>query len=144
MNPLSLALVGPGGETRLSDHLGPNGVVVYFLRDFGCHTCVHHAVELGGAHADIQGQGYEVVVVGHGSASDAAKVRERHKLPFAVLADPKHEAFDAFDLNKVLGYWQKSGAFVLDKSGTRVYGEPSTSPKAGLELNALLAALKPA
>lgn len=144
MNALDLPLAGSAGTTRLRDHLGPSGVVVYFLRDFGCHTCVHHAEELGGAYADIQGQGYGVVAVGHGSAADAEKVQSRRNLPFQVLADPKHEAFDAFDLGKVLGYWQKSGAFVLDTNGTKVYGEPSTSPKAGLELNALLAALKPA
>ncbi|MFX8481527.1 AhpC/TSA family protein, partial [Acinetobacter baumannii] len=74
---------------------------------------MNHAVELGSAAEEIAGLGFRVVVVGHGSAQDAEKIRARKNLPFAVLADPTHDAFDAFDLGKVLGYWQKSGAFVL-------------------------------
>jgi len=142
MNSLDLKLASAQGSSTLRDHLGPKGVVVYFLRDFGCHTCVNHAAELGQAAAEIKAAGFGLVAVGHGSASEGEKVRNRKALPFPVLADPQHDAFDAFNLGKVLGYWQKSGVFVLDGEGNRTFGEPSTSPKAGLDLPVLLAALK--
>lgn len=142
MNSLDVPLVGVAGPTSLRAHLRQAGVIVYFVRDFGCHSCANHALSLAESFVHLQAEGYGVVVVGSGSAAQADKVKARLKLPFDVLADPTHEAFDAFGLGKVLGYWQKSGCFVVDLAGKTTYGKPSNSPKEGLDVHELLSAVR--
>ena len=137
MNFLDLPLQGAGGDASLRQHQGQNGTLVYFMREFGCHACIHHAVELKALHADAKSSGIEIIVIGGGNRSDATKLQVRHELPFMVLADPKREAYDAFGLDRLFGYWQKSGTFLLNSQDEIVYDNIQVGPGKSLDIAAV-------
>lgn len=136
-----IQLTGSTGTIRLSQFQGQSAVVLFFMRDFGCHTCVGHVLELAKAYVKLQSLGAEVVILGGGSVAAASKLAEKYKLPFPVLADTDHSVYDRFGLDKVLLYWQKSGSFVIERSGKVTYANASTAPGGSLNLDEIFKAL---
>ena len=136
-----IQLNGSKGNVSLAQFRGKSSVVLFFMRDFGCHTCIGHVLELTKAFAQFQARGAEVLVLGGGSVANATKLAERYKFPFPILADTDHSVYDRYGLDKVLLYWQKSGSFVIDPSGKVVHANSSTGPGGSLNLAALIQAL---
>lgn len=134
-------LTGPKGKAKLTQIRGGKSIVIFFMRDFGCHTCVGHVLELSKAYDQIKALDAEVIVVGAGSVAAAQKLSERYKLPFQVFADTDHKAYDQFGLDKVLLYWQKSGSFVIDRDGKVALLNSGASPSASLDLPTVLKAI---
>ena len=121
--------------------MGQHGLVVYFVRDFGCHTCLNLARALVAKAVEVADFGYGLVVVGGGTAAQASRAQAKWATDVPVLADPRRGAYEAFGLSKVCGYWQKSGAFVVTRDGGVVFGEGAARPAAGMDMVSLFAAL---
>ena len=130
------------GDVDIADYRGKKGLVLYFIREFGCMTCQHHASTLVKAYAEIQGAGCEVLVIGGGSTADAVKMVQRLKIPFPVLADGDRSVYAQYNVDKAFAVIQKSATFVVDVDGKVVYAHLSTNPSGGLNLGELMAVVR--
>ena len=130
------------GDVALADYRGKRGVVLYFIREFGCMTCQFHASTLVKAYPEIQATGFEVLVIGGGSVSDAVKMAARLRAPFPILADRERTVYEAYNVDKALAFIQRSATFVVDVDGRVVYAHRSTSPAGGLNVGEVMAAVR--
>jgi len=130
------------GDVDIADYRGKKGVVLYFIREFGCMTCQYHASTLVKAYAEIQGTGFEILVIGGGSTADAVKMAQRLKIPFPVLADGDRSVYGKYNVVKAFAVIQKSATFVVDLDGKVVYAHRSTSPSGGLNLGEVMAVVR--
>jgi peroxiredoxin len=145
MNPAlnlnALSLESSQGKIALSNYQGKKNVVIYLMREFSCTLCQGQIRRLKAMYPEIQAT-TEVLVVGGGSLQDAKRLEQQMNLPFAVVADPTRQSYAAVGLEKILGFWQKSGTVVLDKHGAVKLVHGTGNPAAGLletELRRVLA-----
>jgi peroxiredoxin len=121
-------LEGTTGTISLADFTAKGNVVLYFIREFGCHQCMGHAVELGKIQAELSVANTRVIVVGGGSLDAAKKMASRYKLSYPILADPDRKVYDRYGLDKAMLFIQKSGVFVVDRAGTVRYCDVGANP----------------
>lgn len=91
------------GETvALSDlYGGPDaqrGLALVFLRHFGCPFCREHAQKLNRQREAFAAADIEIVMIGTGTAEEAAAFRRELDLRAPVLTDPYGGAYRAFGL----------------------------------------------
>ncbi len=91
------------GETvALSDlYGGPDarrGLALVFLRHFGCPFCREHAHELNRKREAFAAADIEIVMIGTGTAEEAAAFQRELGLRAPVLTDPDGGAYRAFGL----------------------------------------------
>ena len=75
-----------GRDIRLSDYKGRK-LVLYFYPKDNTSGCTAEACSLRDRYAELQGAGYEVVGVSKDSAASHQKFKEKHALPFPLIAD---------------------------------------------------------
>ena len=75
-----------GRDIRLSDYKGRK-LVLYFYPKDNTSGCTAEACSLRDRYTDLQGAGYEVVGVSKDSAASHQKFKEKHSLPFPLIAD---------------------------------------------------------
>jgi peroxiredoxin Q/BCP len=121
-------------DISLSDFHGKKAVLLYFMREFACHTCVGHVLELARANDQLGKEGVAVLVIGGGNVDAAKRMATRYNLPFPVLADPGRTVYGQYGLDRVLALWQKSGSFLVDCQGNLRYANSAGKPSAGLDL----------
>src|SRR5438067_571030 len=133
-------LAGSSGQIRLSDYLGKQNVVLYFMREFSCSFCQKHVAQLKQLYSALQSQHTAVLVIGGGSRAEAEHLATRLQVPFPVLADADREVYHRYGLEKVMSL-QRSGIIVVDRQGRVSYSHPTILPIAGLDRVALMSAL---
>ena len=75
-----------GRDIRLSDYKGRK-LVLYFYPKDNTSGCTAEACSLRDHYDELQGAGYEVVGVSKDSAASHVKFKEKHELPFPLIAD---------------------------------------------------------
>ena len=75
-----------GRDIRLSDYKGRK-LVLYFYPKDNTSGCTAEACSLRDRYQELQGAGYEVVGVSKDSAASHVKFKEKHSLPFPLIAD---------------------------------------------------------
>ena len=75
-----------GRDIRLSDYKGRK-LVLYFYPKDNTSGCTAEACSLRDRYGELQGAGYEVVGVSKDSAASHVKFKEKHSLPFPLIAD---------------------------------------------------------
>ena len=75
-----------GRDIRLSDYKGRK-LVLYFYPKDNTSGCTAEACSLRDHYGELQGKGYEVVGVSKDSAASHVKFKEKHELPFPLIAD---------------------------------------------------------
>ena len=75
-----------GRDIRLSDYKGRK-LVLYFYPKDNTSGCTAEACSLRDHYTELQGAGYEVVGVSKDSAASHVKFKEKHELPFPLIAD---------------------------------------------------------
>ena len=111
-----------GREIRLSDYKGRK-LVLYFYPKDNTSGCTAEACPLRDHHADLQQAGYEVVGVSKDSAASHVKFKEKHALPFPLIADVDHTLLEAMGAwgektmygKKVMGTIRTT--FIIDEEG---------------------------
>ena len=104
-----VSLVSEEGEqVSLARLYQAQPLVVQFTRHLGCVFCVDHAKQLLRHYQTLQNHGLEVALVIMGDAEDAKRFRESLGLSYAVFADPRQEAYRAFDVPHG-NLWQVAG-----------------------------------
>ena len=83
-----------GRDIRLSDYSGRK-LVLYFYPKDNTSGCTAEACSLRDKYSDLQGAGYEVVGVSKDSEASHVKFKEKHNLPFPLIADVDHTLLEA-------------------------------------------------
>ena len=91
-----------GRDIRLSDYKGRKLVLYFYPKD--CSLRDHYEV--------LQGAGYEVVGVSKDSAASHQKFKEKHELPFPLIADVDHTLLEA------MGAWGEKNMYGKKTMGT--------------------------
>ena len=93
-----------GREIRLSDYKGRK-LVLYFYPKDNTSGCTAEACSLRDQYAELQGAGYEVVGVSKDSAASHQKFKEKHELPFPLIADVDKTLMEA------MGAWGEKNMY---------------------------------
>lgn len=131
-------LQGTSGRVSVGDLIGTHNLLIYFIREFGCHTCMANALQLAKIKDEIAVTNTRIIMVGGGHMAAAQKTRDRYKLPFPVFADPDRSVYRSFGLDKALLLFQKSGTFLIDKTGIVRYIHAGSNPAAGFDAKQIL------
>ena len=100
-----------GQEIRLSDFKGRK-LVLYFYPKDNTSGCMAEACSLRDHYESLQGAGYEVVGVSKDSAASHQKFKEKHELPFPLIADVDHTLLEA------MGAWGEKNMYGKKTMGT--------------------------
>ena len=120
--PDLLGLDEQGNELRLSQFRGQR-VVLYFYPKDNTPGCTAEACSFRDHQAELAAAGYAVVGVSADSAQTHVRFRERHGLPFHLVADTERqliEAFGAWGEKKMCGRTYMGilrTTFVIDEEG---------------------------
>ena len=93
--PDLLGLDEQGNELRLSQFRGQR-VVLYFYPKDNTPGCTAEACSFRDHEAELAAAGYAVVGVSADSAQSHVRFRERHGLPFHLVADTQRQLIEAF------------------------------------------------
>ena len=100
-----------GRDIRLSDYRGRK-LVLYFYPKDNTSGCTAEACSLRDGYDQLQAEGYEVVGVSKDSASSHVKFKEKHQLPFPLIADVNRELLEA------MGAWGEKTMYGKKTMGT--------------------------
>ena len=100
-----------GRDIRLSDYRGRK-LVLYFYPKDNTSGCTAEACSLRDGYDQLQAEGYEVVGVSKDSASSHVKFKEKHQLPFPLIADVNRELMEA------MGAWGEKTMYGKKTMGT--------------------------
>ena len=120
--PDLLGLDEQGNELRLSQFRGQRGVLYFYPKD-NTPGCTAEACSFRDHEAELAAAGYAVVGVSADSAQSHVRFRERHGLPFHLVADTERqliEAFGAWGEKKMCGRTYMGilrTTFVIDEEG---------------------------
>ena len=84
-----------GDAVSSKDLLGKKTIIYFYPKD-NTSGCTAEACNLRDNHEALQAKGYNVVGVSKDSAASHKKFREKHALPFTLLADTSTEMLQAF------------------------------------------------
>ena len=100
-----------GRDIRLSDYKGRK-LVLYFYPKDNTSGCTAEACSLRDHYGELQAKGYEVVGVSKDSAQSHQKFKEKHQLPFPLIADVDHTLLEA------MGAWGEKSMYGKKVMGT--------------------------
>jgi len=100
-----------GRDIRLSDYRGRK-LVLYFYPKDNTSGCTSEACSLRDHYQQLQAAGYEVVGVSKDSAASHQKFKEKHELPFPLIADMDHTLLEA------MGAWGEKSMYGRKTMGT--------------------------
>ena len=100
-----------GRDIRLSDYRGRK-LVLYFYPKDNTSGCTSEACSLRDHYQQLQAAGYEVVGVSKDSAESHQKFKEKHELPFPLIADVDHTLLEA------MGAWGEKSMYGRKTMGT--------------------------
>ena len=100
-----------GRDIRLSDYRGRK-LVLYFYPNDNTSGCTAEACSLRDHYGDLQAQGYEIVGVSKDSAASHVKFKEKHSLPFPLIADVDRRLMEA------MGAWGEKTMYGKKTMGT--------------------------
>src|SRR5258708_31391572 len=94
-------LTGSNGQISLSDYVGKQNVVLYFMREFSCSFCQKHVAQLKQLYSTLQAHHAEVLVIGGGSRAEAEQLATKLQVPFPVLSHAYPRRHHPYGLEKV-------------------------------------------
>ena len=100
-----------GREIRLSDYRGRK-LILYFYPKDNTSGCTSEACSMRDHYEELQEAGYEVVGVSRDSAASHVKFKEKHELPFPLIADVDHTLLEA------MGAWGEKNMYGRKTMGT--------------------------
>ena len=100
-----------GRDIRLSDYRDRK-LVLYFYPKDNTSGCTAEACSLRDHYQELQTAGYEVVGVSKDSAASHINFKEKHELPFPLIADVNRE------LLETMGAWGEKSMYGKKTLGT--------------------------
>ncbi len=112
------SLSDENGKLRtLSEFLAKGPLILYFYPADFTPGCTKEACSIRDLHDDITGSGLQVVGISPQSAQSHTEFKEKHNLPFPLLADENKVAVKAYDVNGPLGIGVRRATFLIDADG---------------------------
>ena len=111
-----------GNSVTLSQFLGRK-VIVYFYSKDNTSGCTKQALAYAAANEELETMGVKLIGISKDSAASHKKFAVKNELPFTLLADPEHQALEAY------GVWQEKkmcgkvsmgtvrSSFLIDEEG---------------------------
>jgi peroxiredoxin len=121
-------MTGNNTPVQLSQFVGQKNVVLFFVRTYSCYSCRQHVEHLARTYADFQRYETEVLVILNADQVAAKGYSDVTRAPFPVLADPKHEVYNAYGLNQIFMLSTRTGSVVVDKQGVVSYIRSLSNP----------------
>ena len=112
------AMLDSGEQFRLADYRGKKHVVLYFYPKDFTMGCTREACIFRDRYADVLQHDAIIVGVSIDTAESHRKFKERHELPFPLVADPEKTVICAYDAEALLGMATARITYVIDKQGT--------------------------
>lgn len=109
------APLGDGGTFRLADHHGAENVVLYFYPKDFTPGCTREACSFRDNYDQIKAFGAIIVGVSADSGDSHAAFRERHGLPFPLIADPQRAIIRLYDADGIFGITTARVTYVIDR-----------------------------
>ena len=110
-----------GTPFRLAKQRGRH-VVLYFYPKDDTPGCTTQACSFRDQYEDFQDLGAEVVGISSDSEASHQKFTQKHRLPFALLADPDGAVRKRYEVPRaLLGLLPGRVTFVIDKNGVIQY-----------------------
>jgi peroxiredoxin Q/BCP len=106
-----------GTPVSLQSLLATGPVVLYFYPADFTAGCTREACMVRDLNAELAAAGITVVGVSTDDVATHARFRERHSLPFRLLADPERKAIRAFGAAGPLGFTRRA-TFLIGRDGT--------------------------
>lgn len=112
------AMLDSGEQFRLADYKGKKNVVLYFYPKDFTMGCTREACIFRDRYEDVLQ--YDAIIVGVSidTAESHRKFKERHELPFPLVADPEKTVIRAYEAEALLGMATARITYVIDKQGT--------------------------
>ncbi len=95
--------------------------------------CRAHVSQLGRLYPQLQAAGAETLVILGDTVERATRYGAALSVPFPILADPAHEVYHRFDLERVYLLIQRTASVVVDRNGRIRYLKRATSPQTWLQ-----------
>jgi peroxiredoxin len=95
--------------------------------------CRRHVAQLGRLYPQFQAAGAETLVILGDSLDRATRYGASLNVPFPILADPAHEVYHRFDLERVYLVMQRTASVVVDRDGRIQYLKRATNPQTWLQ-----------
>ena len=109
--PDLLGLDQDGQEVRLSQYPGKR-IILYFYPKDNTSGCTAQACSLRDGYSELREAGYEIIGVSRDSAKSHQGFREKHSLPFRLIADTDVQ------LNELFGTWIEKSTYGRKYMGT--------------------------
>lgn len=102
-----------GHATSLPALLGAGPLVLYFYPADFTPGCTLEACNIRDMHQEIAQAGLRVVGVSPQTPATHARFKDRYRLPFTLIADPKKEAIRAYGVDGPLGIGVRRATFLI-------------------------------
>jgi len=119
----NFSLTSDAGETVTLDSLRGKPVVLYFYSKDDTPGCTTQACGIRDAWGEFEQRGAVVLGVSPDSVASHLKFKEKHHLPFTLLADPDHDVAEEYGVWVEKSMYGKRymgverSTFVLDAGG---------------------------
>jgi peroxiredoxin Q/BCP len=106
-----------GNHVSLHALLRDGPVVLYFYPADFTPGCTKEACSIRDMHDEIAAAGMRVVGVSPQDADSHARFRDKHGLPFTLVADPDKQAVQAYGVDGPLGIGVRRATFLVGPDG---------------------------
>ncbi len=106
-----------GNAIRLSQCLAEGPVLLYFYPADFTPGCTKEACDIRDMHEDISDVGIRVIGVSPQDADSHHRFRQKHRLPFTLLADTDKEVIKVYGVDGPLGFGVRRGTFLVGQDG---------------------------
>lgn len=106
-----------GQTVSLSGLLADGPLLLYFYPADFTPGCTKEACDIRDMHEDISDVGIRVVGVSPQDEDSHQRFRDKHKLPFTLLADPDKQAVKAYGADGPLGIGVRRATFLINTDG---------------------------
>lgn len=107
-----------GNAVTLSSLLADGPLLLYFYPADFTPGCTKEACDIRDMHDDISDVGIRVVGVSPQGSDSHTRFRDKHRLPFTLLADEDKVAVKAFGVDGPLGIGVRRATFMIAQDGT--------------------------
>ena len=95
--------------------------------------CRAHVAQLGRMNDEFVRAGANILIILGDTLKRANQYAESLKTPFPILADPKREVYQRFELDKNFIGIQRTASVIVDQKGTIGYLKRSLNPMTWLQ-----------